>query len=101
MSWCEITIQRTPHATLRKGTLTLDVDSAFSEGFVRFLRALPWEDRGWDKATTHWWVHARHLEAVCQAALESYREVYLIDGSQTTNIRTGQVTHQGRLFDEG
>jgi len=71
------------------------------EAFVRYLRQLPWDDRGYDPETHHWWVAQRWQEMLCQAACASYDEVYLIDGNRTLNIGTGQVTQQGSLFEEG
>jgi hypothetical protein len=100
MSWCTITVRTTPHPALRQGTLILEVaDEPMVEGFVRVLRHLPWEHRGWDAATGHWWVHATHRAALCDAALAHYDEVYLIEGPRTTDLKTGRVTEQLTMFD--
>ena len=105
---CVITIHATPYRGGRyeyavrmneaPPDLRVSVESPFDEGFVEAVKRVPFQSRDYEKEARRWWVTPEWLEAVKGIALEHFREVRLVEGGVTTNVRTGEQYAQESLF---
>lgn len=78
--------------------LRVSVESPYDEGFVSAVKGVPFQERDYEPEKRRWWFTPERLEAVMGIALAHFDEVLLVEGSSTTNVRTGQTYAQESLF---